>query len=83
MIDEALKTFGIRQSLSIKGCPYDNAIAEATFKVIETEFIYQKQFTNLNHLKVELSDYINCFNKFRIHGPLEYKNPLDFRLQNI
>lgn len=83
VIDEALKTFGIRRSLSMKGYPYDNAVAEATFKVIKTEFSYQKQFANLNHLKVELSDYINWFNKFRIHGTLGYKSPLDFRLQTI
>lgn len=30
LIDETLKTFNIRQSLSKKGCPYDNAVAEAT-----------------------------------------------------
>ena len=33
LISEALETFGIQRSLSMKGCPYDNAVAEATFKV--------------------------------------------------
>lgn len=37
LIDETLKTFNISRSLSIKGCPYDNAVAEATFKIIKTE----------------------------------------------
>ena len=83
VIDDALETFGIPRSLSMKGCPYDNAVAEATFKVIKTEFIYQEQFTSLDHLTLELSDYINWFNKFRIHGTLGYKSPLDFRLQTI
>ena len=40
VIDDVLETFGIKRSLSMKGCPYDNAVAEATFKVIKTEFIY-------------------------------------------
>jgi len=31
LIDETLKTFKISRSLSMKGCPYDNAVAEATF----------------------------------------------------
>lgn len=35
-IDDALETFGIERSLSMKGCPYDNAFAEATFKVFKT-----------------------------------------------
>ncbi|AKS69425.1 hypothetical protein RN70_07940 [Staphylococcus schleiferi] len=39
LIDEVLKTFKIRRSLSTKGCPYDNTFAEATMKAIKTEFI--------------------------------------------
>ena len=29
LITNALETFGIQRSLSQKGCPYDNAVAEA------------------------------------------------------
>ena len=83
VIDDVLKTFGIQRSLSKKGCPYDNAVAKATFKVIKTEFIYQKQFVSLDHLTLELSDYINWFNTFRIHETLGYKSPLDFWVQAI
>ena len=39
LIDEALTIFEIDRSLSMKGCPYDNAVAEATFKIIKTEFV--------------------------------------------
>ncbi|TYR81818.1 IS3 family transposase [Priestia megaterium] len=38
IIDEVLEAFQIKRSLSMKGCPYDNAVAEATFKIIKTEF---------------------------------------------
>ncbi len=34
LIDETLATFQIGLSLNMKGCPYNNAVAEATFKVI-------------------------------------------------
>ena len=34
LVDDALETFGIQRSLSMKGCPYDNAVAEAMFKVM-------------------------------------------------
>src|SRR5699024_11775471 len=37
LIDDALETFGIQRSLSMKGCPYDNAVAEAMFKVVRSE----------------------------------------------
>ena len=39
-IEELLETFHMERSLSHKGCPYDNAVAEATFKIIKTEFVW-------------------------------------------
>lgn len=39
LIEETLEAFEITPSLSHKGCPYDNAVAEATFKIIKTEFV--------------------------------------------
>ena len=60
-IDEVLDTFQINRSLSMKGCPYDNAVAEATFKIIKTEFV-KKYFGNLDRLKLKLDDYVHWFN---------------------
>lgn len=37
--DEILDTFNIEPFLNMKGCPYDNAVAEETYKVIKTEFV--------------------------------------------
>lgn len=59
LIDETLATFNIGRSLSMKSCPYDNAMAEATFKIIKTEFVRQMRFDSLNHLTLEFSDYVN------------------------
>ena len=33
LIDDIMSTFNIKRSLSHKGCPYDNAVAEATYKI--------------------------------------------------
>jgi len=38
-IQKILSAFSINRSLSKKGCPYDNAVAEATFKIFKIEFI--------------------------------------------
>lgn len=46
-IDETLEAFQISRSLSMRGCPYDNAVVEATFKVMKTEFINQMNFQSL------------------------------------
>ncbi|WP_342255025.1 IS3 family transposase [Spiroplasma endosymbiont of Zeiraphera isertana] len=56
IIDKLLLAFNITRSLSKKGCPYDNAVAEATFKTFKTEFINDKNFTSLIQLKLELFD---------------------------
>lgn len=85
-MDELLQTFTIGRSLSTKGCPYDNAVAEATYKIMKTEFIHQMRFHSLQHLQLELYDYANWFNKHRIHGSLGYLTPVQFRhiaLKNV
>ena len=46
-IDEILEAFQIKRSLSMKGCPYDNAVAEATYKIIKTEFVNNRRFETL------------------------------------
>ena len=82
-INELLKTFEIGRSLSMKGCPYDNAVAEATYKIMKTEFIHQMKFQSLYHLELELYDYVNWFNNHRIHGTLGYLTPVQFRNQAL
>ena len=83
LISEALETFGIQRSLSMKGCPYDNAVAEATFKVFKTEFANQAHFTSLEQLALELWDYVHWFNNLRIHGTLGYLTPVEFKQQPL
>ncbi len=51
-MEELRKTFDIKRSLSHKGCPYDNAVAEAAFKVIK--FIWNERFDTLGELKLKL-----------------------------
>ncbi len=79
-IDETLKAFEIQRSLSHKGCPYDNAVAEATFKIIKTELVRNQTFSSLYHLQIELADYVNWFNNHRIHSSLGYLTPMKYRM---
>ncbi len=63
LIDEILESFQIQRSLSMKGCPYDNAVAEATYKIIKTEFVKGRCFLSLEELNLELADYVKFFEK--------------------
>lgn len=75
-ISDLLEAFGIQRSLSAKGNPYDNAVAEATFKMFKTEFIINNSFRSLSELKEQLSTYIHWFNHQRIHSTLGYLSPI-------
>lgn len=80
---ELLEAFDIGRSLSHKGCSYDNAVAEATFKIIKTEFVWNETFANLKELKLKLWDYVNWYNHHRIHSSLGYQTPVQYRENNL
>ncbi|MGI6706275.1 MAG: IS3 family transposase [Clostridia bacterium] len=79
LIDEVIDVFGIERSLSNKGCPYDNAVAESLYNILKTEFIKGNEFDNLEHLYIELADYINWYNNHRLHGSLNYLTPMEYK----
>ena len=83
LIDELLDVFHIKRSLSMKGCPYDNAVAESNFKIFKTEFVKGRNFQSLEQLKLELSDYVNLFNNIRIHSSLNYMTPVEYRMKTL
>jgi putative transposase len=82
-IDKALNAFNIKRSPSHKGCPHDNAVAEATFKIIKTEFIRYQNFSSLYHLQIELADYVSWFNNRRIHSSLGYLTPVRYQINTL
>ena len=79
LIDGLLGSFQISRSLSMKGCPYDNAVAESTFKMIKAEFVSSHRFDTLDQLQRELADYVHWFNNIRLHGTLGYLSPVEFK----
>lgn len=79
LIDEVIDAFEIERSLSNKGCPYDNAVAESLYNILKTEFIKGNVFDNLEHLYIELADYINWYNNHRLHGSLNYLTPMEYK----
>ncbi len=80
-IDQLLDTFKIERSLSRKGNPYDNAVAESTYKSLKFELVYDRSFDTLYVLRLQLMDYVNWWNHFRPHGALNYHSPLEYKEQ--
>ena len=83
IIDDILIKFNIQRSLSQKGTPYDNAVAEATYKIFKTEFCFNKIFDSFEQLELELFDYVHWFNNSRIHSSLDYLTPMQYKFLHI
>jgi putative transposase len=58
-------------------------VAESTFKIVKTEFIYGRNFKNIDTFKLELMDYINWFNNIRIQSSLGYLGPKEFKAKTL
>lgn len=83
IIEDILTKFNIQRSLSQKGTPYDNAVAEATYKIFKTEFCFNRIFDSFEQLELELFDYVHWFNNFRIHSSLDYLTPMQYKSLHI
>jgi len=78
VIEQILEAFEIERSLSAKGAPYDNAVAEAMYSIIKTEFVFGENYDNISHFKREWFDYANWYNNRRPHGSLDYLTPCEW-----
>ena len=65
--------------MSSKGCLYDNAVAESTFKIIKKEFVRARSFRDIEELEMEMSEYVRWFNTERIHSSLGYRSPVEYK----
>ena len=62
LIDDILEGFGITRSLSQVACPYDNTVAESTYRSFKLEFINQETFQSLEELTLKTNDYVHWWN---------------------
>jgi len=70
----------LRQSMSAKGCCYDNAMAESFFASFKNEALPENGcFENHRSASLAVFDYIECFyNRRRRHTSLDGLSPLNF-----
>jgi len=79
-----LEAHDMIQSMSRKGNCHDNAVAEGFFSHLKNELIYHKDFSDRDHARSEIFDYIEVFyNRQRIHQTLDFKSPNDYEMINV
>lgn len=82
-ISELLQKHQIKRSLSKKGCPFDNGVAEATFKALKKEGVEGEKFRNLKDLHDKIYEFTYWWNYERIHASLDYRTPFEVRNQRL
>jgi transposase InsO family protein len=77
----ALKSRGIKCSMSRKGDCWDNAVAESFFATLKREMEDIDHLESWEAANISIGDYIDGFyNLHRRHSALNYNSPIEFEL---
>lgn len=78
---ERIKTFGLTQSMSKKGCSPDNSACEGFFGRLKNEFFYGLSWKDISidEFMERLDQYIHWYNEKRIKLSLGGISPLQYR----
>ena len=73
------QSYGITPSMSRRGNPYDNALAENFFSILKTECIYRTKLKSYEEARLLIDEYIYFYNYQRIQlktklTPMEYRS---------
>ena len=60
------QSYGITPSMSRRGNPYDNAMAENFFSILKTECIYRQKIATFQEAQILIDDFIEFYNNERI-----------------
>lgn len=76
---ERLAASGVRQSMSRKGDPYDNAVAENFFSCLKCELVHLQRYARRAEAETSIFAYVETFyNTVRPHSALGWLAPAAF-----
>lgn len=77
-----LKSKNIAISMSRKGNPYDNALAESFMKTFKMEEVCLNDYSTLLDARTNIEHFIDqVYNHKRLHSSLGYRPPVEFEAQ--
>jgi putative transposase len=83
IFDRRCKLAGINMSMSGKGAPHDNAVAESFFSSLKKDLIYRQSWHTRAEARAAIFDYIEVFyNRKRRHSTLGMLSPEEFEMIN-
>lgn len=75
---ELVEAASMTRSMSRKGNPLDNAHVESFFHTMKAELVHHKQFENCIEAVSHIIEYIEFYNRERLHSALDYQSPEDY-----
>lgn len=76
------QSYGITPSISRRGNPYDNALAENFFSILKTECIYRTRLKTYEEARLLIGEYIHFYNNQRLQLKTKL-TPLEKRSQYV
>jgi len=75
---ELVEASGLQRSMSRKGNPLDNAVVESYFHTFKAELVHQRVFANRIEAVAQIVEYIEFYNRERLHSHLGYETPENY-----
>ena len=66
---------GISISMDAKGRSIDNIVIERFWRTLKYEDVYPSSYINIKEARVGIGEYIDIYNKERLHSALDYLTP--------
>ena len=78
-----LKKHQIRISMDGKGRATDNIAIERFWRTIKYEELYINEYKDIKEIKTAIAEFMEFYNKRRLHSTLDYLTPDKFYYQNL
>lgn len=78
LFQDALKSYGMRSSMSRKGDCWDNAPTESLWSSLKVGRLYRQKFATQRQAMDEVIDWLMFYNRTRLHSTLGYVSPMTY-----